>query len=960
MKHLDHARARGARLPRSFIVKATGRYYTAMPVAAQLADAAIAAWTRSDLIPGATLRIADPFGGDGRLIAQFVRAWRQARRPEMRWRITTWDLNEEGLAAAAEQFGELQRETGFDIQWKIKVGDTFRLARSCAERFDVVISNPPWELLKPDRRELNVLPPKAKTSYIDAMREYDQFLAGAYPIAQPSRKFAGWGTNLSRVGFEACRSLLRDDGVLAVVMPASFMADDLSIRLRRDVLVTSSVRAIAYYPAEARLFGSADVATITLVIEPTPADEITPTLTRFDKDLRVTSRRSTPLPRPLLEANGYVVPVSVGGDALDVLTRLSDAFPTWADLEDAADAALWAGREVDETGSRDWLATAGPGLPFIKGRMIGRFVVKEAPTHRVGKANWVAPPSTAFTRIGWRDVSRPSQKRRVIATLLPPGVAAGNSLGVAYFKDGDQQPLHALLGVMSSLVFEFQLRCHLATGHVSLSSLRKVRVPPRATLHTLFRVSKEVAALLADPRRGQARLEALVATDAFGLCERELVAVMGAFPGLSIPERREIVSEFCALAHEDRAPATPTPSGPNHDVKSGVHEIPNHVSARLSELDLRMVRAVPQGGNWKDIPESIPSKRLEQIRASFRRGEGSRSTYYGRLRADRPSYTINTYFNRPGNGCHVHPCQDRVISQREAARLQSFPDSFRFVGPQTIVNKQIGNAVPPMLAYQIAGTLGTPGIFVDLFSGAGGLGLGFRWAGWRPLVANDIEPRALQTYARNVHDHTIVGSLGAPHIRTQIVDTALALRHRHPSSPLWVLGGPPCQGFSTAGRTRTMDDERNHLFGSYCEFLEQLRPDGFVFENVTGLLNMRGGAVFEMVKEAFNAVMPRVEGWLLSADNYAVPQRRRRVFLVGATDPTLALSPPPALTGAQGLPAVTVEQAIGDLPALSPSQNGSSLPYTTSPQTSYQALMRGILSPSEYLDEIRAGAEHLS
>ena len=151
-------------------------------------------------------------------------------------------------------------------------------------------------------------------------------------------------------------------------------------------------------------------------------------------------------------------------------------------------------------------------------------------------------------------------------------------------------------------------------------------------------------------------------------------------------------------------------------------EIPNHFSAHLSDLDMRIVEAVPEGGNWKDIPESIPSKRLDQIRENYRQGGGSRSTYYGRLRADMPSYTINTYFNRPGNGCHIHPSQNRMLSQREAARLQSFPDQFRFAGPQSIVNNQIGNAVPPLLAYQVAGQLGEPGIFVDLFSGAGGLG----------------------------------------------------------------------------------------------------------------------------------------------------------------------------------------------------------------------------------------------
>ncbi|WP_341538954.1 DNA cytosine methyltransferase, partial [Pseudomonas viridiflava] len=118
----------------------------------------------------------------------------------------------------------------------------------------------------------------------------------------------------------------------------------------------------------------------------------------------------------------------------------------------------------------------------------------------------------------------------------------------------------------------------------------------------------------------------------------------------------------------------------------------------------------------------MPSRRLDQIRESFKRGEGSRSTYYGRLRRDMPSYTINTYFNRPGNGCHTHHLQDRVISQREAARFQSFPDSFEFLGGQGAVCTQIGNAVPPLMAYQIAMSLKGKGSYIDLFSGAGGMG----------------------------------------------------------------------------------------------------------------------------------------------------------------------------------------------------------------------------------------------
>ncbi|HGT4724846.1 TPA: DNA cytosine methyltransferase, partial [Escherichia coli] len=88
--------------------------------------------------------------------------------------------------------------------------------------------------------------------------------------------------------------------------------------------------------------------------------------------------------------------------------------------------------------------------------------------------------------------------------------------------------------------------------------------------------------------------------------------------------------------------------------KSETFMIPNHKAAKLSELDMMIVNSVPPGGNWKNIPLDVPSKRIEQIRDSYAQGKGSRSTYYGRLLPDMPAYTINTYFNRPGNGCHIH------------------------------------------------------------------------------------------------------------------------------------------------------------------------------------------------------------------------------------------------------------------------------------------------------------------
>jgi DNA (cytosine-5)-methyltransferase 1 len=394
-------------------------------------------------------------------------------------------------------------------------------------------------------------------------------------------------------------------------------------------------------------------------------------------------------------------------------------------------------------------------------------------------------------------------------------------------------------------------------------------------------------------------------------------------------------------------------------------KIPNHYSATLSELDIVMALAVPPGGNWKNIPESAPSKRVEQIRTSYKNGGGSRSTYYGRLHPDRPAYTISTNFHRPGNGCHLHydykGGQHRVISQREAARLQSFPDNFVFYGSRASVNNQIGNAVPPLLAYQIARTLPFRGRFIDLFAGAGGLSLGFIWAGWKHIVANDIDGSFLETYRKNVDKNTTEGDIRDKRVFEKLVDCVQKERAKDSSTPIIVLGGPPCQGFSTAGNKRSMDDDRNKLFYEYKAMLMAIEPQAFIFENVPGLMSMEQGQVFEMIKSELASTVERLEHWTLQAEQYAIPQRRTRILLVGTSQQDITLERPRPVTrfGPQKLlfdqlpHVIGVRDALSDLPALKSGEDGSDKDYVSAPKNAYQMLMRSELTPDEYLKSLR-------
>lgn len=133
-------------------------------------------------------------------------------------------------------------------------------------------------------------------------------------------------------------------------------------------------------------------------------------------------------------------------------------------------------------------------------------------------------------------------------------------------------------------------------------------------------------------------------------------------------------------------------------MRAADHVVTEHEYPTMSELDQYIVRFVRPGGNYMDIPRDVPSKRIRRLQR-----DGGHTTCYGRMRPDAPSYTINTYFNRPNVGCNIHYAQDRLITVREALRLQSFPDSYELISrSKQGRNKIVGNAVPPLMAQAFA------------------------------------------------------------------------------------------------------------------------------------------------------------------------------------------------------------------------------------------------------------------
>ncbi|MGA5320405.1 DNA cytosine methyltransferase [Streptomyces seoulensis] len=214
--------------------------------------------------------------------------------------------------------------------------------------------------------------------------------------------------------------------------------------------------------------------------------------------------------------------------------------------------------------------------------------------------------------------------------------------------------------------------------------------------------------------------------------------------------------------------------------------------------------------------------------------------------------------------------------------------------------------------------------FIDLFSGAGGLTLGLQRAGLTPIYALDVWSDAIDTYRLNLPGHTAecgdVADLTAGKVKSVISQR-----------PNWVVGGPPCQGYSTVGK-RNRDDQRNRLFEHFLRIVEHLKPDGFVIENVLGLKDM---SYEQEVADAFKQLGYQVRFQVASAADHGVPQLRRRVLFVGHREAEFK-GLDPLLQADQY---VSVEQAIGDLPALQPGQMATT--YDREAESQFQKLMRG-------------------
>ncbi len=227
---------------------------------------------------------------------------------------------------------------------------------------------------------------------------------------------------------------------------------------------------------------------------------------------------------------------------------------------------------------------------------------------------------------------------------------------------------------------------------------------------------------------------------------------------------------------------------------------------------------------------------------------------------------------------------------------------------------------------------------ISLFCGAGGCSLGFKQAGYEILFATDVDKVAGETYLANFSDTRFLRE----DINNLDFRSILSMCKIAPGQLDILVGGPPCQGFSTAG-TRFWDDPRNKLLRSYVEALRTIKPKWFLMENVEGLLTAKNGEYLHEAIKAFVSLGYSIRVEKIYAHEYGIPQRRKRVLIVGNRI-GIDFEFPESTVFLKGRifrnSDVTLRHAIGTLPEAS-NLPTAKMDYQTEASGSFEHYLRG-------------------
>ena len=507
-----------------------GKYYTDWGVAQRMADRALVVC--GDMLNGDEINAVDPFSGDGRLIVCLVRSLAN-RSWKGRLNVALWDIDENALEKAKTAIETECRSLGISSTIACTVCDTFVDYKNHLQSFDICLTNPPWGLIKPLKALSRRCSEEEWTKYREALSDYQIYFEEEFSEVDKKKRFGKFGANLGRAGVEVAFKIVKTGGACCIVSPSSLFTDQVSLSLRTTIIQSWGVSYISFYPAELKLYGSADVSSVTFVSK--VGEETIPVVQSFfskEKSIEITFDEES---WQAVKNNGLVIPLEAVGEAKK--GSYGDMLFGYETVEDYCKKhGLKFCREIDETKITEKLTNEGT-IHFAKGFMVCPYSF--TPSLLFLNESKVSPPATVYKeKLVWRDVSRASQKKRVKATILTPPVIAGNSLGQIVCLSNEGNALRALLGIMNSYIFEFIMRHCFSSNHVASGVIKKAPIPPNVPID-------ELAALVdkaLQEGKTQPEIEALVAL----LYAVDRPMLENALDSFVIPasEKQRILEEF--------------------------------------------------------------------------------------------------------------------------------------------------------------------------------------------------------------------------------------------------------------------------------------------------------------------------------------------------------------------------------------------------------------------------------
>lgn len=815
-------------------------------------------------------------------------------------------------------------------------------------KFDIVVTNPPYKNLKAERGHYGS----------DEEYEIDQIkYSSIAKIVSKRFKYSTDGVlNLYKLFVEEIIDrYATESGFVSLLIPASIMSDKTCQKLRTHILQDSNLLSVKVIGEGSKYIDAQQALSAILIKkgEKTTCVKVTKNFchdSNDEADIRI---------EDIMNENTGNSIIAISKEEYSVLKALR-RFPVVKEL----DFIINLRGELDLTVNKKNITTIDTGYPLLRGRNIGYYKLIDT-----GENEYVLPEFVETTkkrcyieneRIICQQIANMHKERRVTYSLVPANYVLGNSCNfISVLENPYHIDIYAILGLFNTKIINWLFKLTSSNNHVNNYEIDCFPIPIDSPF--LLQISERAKVFLeTENEELLAEIENL-AEKAYGIIndetgeeqmlENEIISkyyedIRHVLPEISQIDASKVLSGEISISqfYEGADKFTANVINGITDKYAALYHgfILNHTTFKLSDLDLEMIKSVPQGGSWKDIPmETVrKSKRLERITQT-----GGRTTLYGRIDYDKPSYTITTYFNRPGNGTYVHPVHERVVSVREAARFQTFPDDYYFFGNKTQLLKQVGNAVPTLLAYQIGKRIAEKtgcSKSIDLFCGAGGMTTGFKVAGISSLLSNDIEESACTTLKINNPEIPVL----CGDITKEDTKAAIERAAKEGGADI-ICGGPPCQGFSMAG-FRSETDPRNQLFREFVDIVKRVNPKVIVFENVEGLLSYQGGKTYREVHALFSELGYNTEGRSLMANDYAVPQKRKRVIII-CTRNDLGISPadlyPDEIT-ADADSQVTARETIADLETV---MCGETAQYIDGEEGDILKFFKGKITYEEYV-----------